>query len=145
VVGLPADVTSFYAAAARLSAAIAQLRGYDVHSAQVRSLVLVSLLGADGATLLSEVGVSAKSRSVLAEVGKIPAAQLVELNATVGARLVTKFGQKGVANLVPFVGGGVGAGVNIVGINTVARYAKLTFLPRHIGQFDSPDVTIIDQ
>lgn len=148
MVGLPADVTSFYAAAARLSAAIAQLRGYDVHSAQVRSLVLVSLLGADGATLLSEVGVSAKSRSVLAEVGKIPAAQLVELNATVGARLVTKFGQKGVANLVklvPFVGGGVGAGVNIVGINTVARYAKLTFLPRHIGQFDSPDVTIIDQ
>jgi len=148
VVGLPADVTSFYAAAARLSAAIAQLRGYDLHLAQVRSLVLLSLLGADGATLLSEVGVSAKSGSVLAEVGKIPAAQLVELNTTVGTRLVTKFGQKGAVNLVklvPFVGGGVGAGVNIVGINTVARYAKLTFLPRHVGRFDSPDVTIIDQ
>ncbi len=147
-VGLPADVASFYAAAARLSAAIAQLRGYDVHSAPVRSLVLISLLGTDGATLLRAEGMQTTSRSLLAEVAKIPAPQLAELNATVGARLVAKFGQKGAVNLVklvPFVGGGVGAGVNIVGIITIARQSKLMFLPKPVDRFDSPGVTIIDQ
>ena len=148
VVGLPADVTSFYAAAARLSAAIATLRGYDVGSKQVRSLVLISLLGADGATLLRELGVDPKSRSVVTDLGNISAEKLTALNNTIGYRLVAKFGQKGAVNLVklvPFVGGGVGAGVNIVGINTVARYAKLTFLPNHFGRYNSPGVTIIDQ
>ena len=148
VVGLPADVTSFYAAAARLSAAIAALRGYDVRSTQVRSLVLISLLGQDGATLLRELGVDPKSRSVVTDLGHVPAEELTELNHTVGFRLVARFGQKGAVNLiklVPFVGGGVGASVNIVGINTVARYAKLTFLPNRFGLYNSPGVTIIDQ
>ncbi|MEO9220967.1 MAG: hypothetical protein ABI251_04155 [Mycobacteriaceae bacterium] len=148
VVGLPADVTSFYAAAARLSAAIAALRGYDVRSTQVRSLVLITLLGEDGATLLRELGVDPKSRSVVTDLGRVPVEKLTELNHTVGYRLAAKFGQKGAVNLiklVPFVGGGVGASVNIVGINTVARYAKLTFLPNHFGPYNSPGVTIIDQ
>jgi len=147
-VGLPADVVSFYAVAARLSAAIAHVRGYDVQTAAVRSLVLISLLGADGAALLNDFEINTKSRSMLVELRDIPAEQLLELNASVGYQLVAKFGQKGAVNLVklvPFVGGGVGAGVNIVGINTIARSAKQTFLPRPTSPFDSPGITVIDQ
>lgn len=148
VVGLPADVTSFYAAAARLSAAIAHLRGFDVRAEQVRSLVLLSLLGPDGATLLRALGVDTKSRAILADMGQVPADRLAELNTEVGYRLVTRFGQKGAVNLVklvPFVGGGVGAGVNVVAINTVARSARSIFLPQRPSPFDGPGVTVIDQ
>jgi hypothetical protein len=45
----------------------------------------------------------------------------------VGFRLFTKFGQKGLVNLVkviPLVGGGVGAGVNAAAMRAVGAYAK---------------------
>jgi hypothetical protein len=57
---------------------------------------------------------------------------LIEINKKVGYRLLTKFGTKGSINLVrgiPLVGGGVGAGVNVVAINQIAKYAKATFIP----------------
>jgi hypothetical protein len=30
---------------------------------------------------------------------------------------------------IPLVGGGVGAGVNVVSLNQIAKYAKVTFTP----------------
>jgi hypothetical protein len=49
---------------------------------------------------------------------------LIEINKKVGYRLLTKFGTKGSINLVsgiPLVGGGVGAGVNVVAINQIVN------------------------
>jgi hypothetical protein len=46
--------------------------------------------------------------------------------------LLRKFGTNGSINLakaVPLVGGGVGAGVNVVAINKIARYSRRTFAP----------------
>ncbi len=47
-VAVPADVVGLYTISARLVGAIACLRGHDVYSDEVRSLILVSLLGASG-------------------------------------------------------------------------------------------------
>jgi hypothetical protein len=132
-VTVPADVSSFYIAAARMSAGIAHLRGYDAKSEEVRSLVLVSLLGASGATVLAEVGVAVSSKAALSALRRLPGRVLIDINKKVGFRLVTKFGQKGVINLVkviPVLGGGVGATVNVASINTIAAYARSTFPPR---------------
>jgi hypothetical protein len=66
----------------------------------------------------------------MAALKKLPGKVLIEINKKVGFRLVTKAGTKGVVNLgklVPFVGGGVGATVNAVGMRTVATYAKSNF------------------
>ena len=131
-VSLPADVTVFYMLCARMSAAIAVIRGYDIESEEVQSAVLISLLGAGAAGVLGKVGVEVGTKTTMAALKKLPGQLLIEINKKVGYRLITKFGTKGSINLVravPLVGGGVGAGVNVLAINQIAKYAKTTFTP----------------
>lgn len=93
-------------------------------------MVLISLLSSSGAALLSEMGVQVAQKSALAAPKKLPGRTLIEINKKVGFRLITKFGEKGVINLgklVPLAGAPVGAGVNIVTMNSVATYAKRNF------------------
>jgi len=146
-IGLPADVTSFYAVAARLSFAIAHLRGYDVTEEPVRTLVLVSLLGSHGDQVLARAGVDATYAGLLGRLRQLPAERLLPLQRAVGHRLVTTFGRKSAINLVklvPIVGGGVGAGVNVVELSTVARHAMLNFPPHPHGRYDGEGVTVIE-
>lgn len=129
-VAIPTDIAMFYAYAGRCAAAVAYLRGYDIESDEVRSVVLLSLLGAGGVAAASKVGVELGTKTAMAALKKLPGKVLIEINKKVGFRLVTKAGTKGVVNLgklVPFVGGGVGATVNAVGMRTVATYAKSNF------------------
>jgi EcsC protein family len=129
-VTVPTDVVSFQILSARMIGGIAHLRGYDLRSEYVRSLVLVSLLGASGAATLSEIGVQVGTKTATAALRKLPGHMIVRLNQKVGFRLVTKFGEKGVVNLVkviPVLGGGIGAGVNVTSINVLAGYAKRNF------------------
>lgn len=131
-VSLPADVSTFYMLSARMSAAIAFLRGYDITSEEVQSAVLVSLLGAGAAGVVGKVGVEVGTKTAVAGLKRLPGRVLIEINSKVGFRLLTKFGTKGTINLVkavPLVGGGVGAGVNVVAINQIAKYARATFVP----------------
>lgn len=130
-VTLPTDITTFYMLSARMSASIAVLRGYDVTSEEVQSAVLISLLGAGAAGVVGKVGVEIGTKTAVAGLKKLPGQVLIEINKKVGYRLLTKFGTKGSINLVkavPIVGGGVGAGVNVVAINQIARYSKRTFI-----------------
>ncbi|SHN52531.1 EcsC protein family protein [Geodermatophilus obscurus] len=129
-VAIPTDVATFYAYAGRCAAAVAHLRGYDIESDEVRSVVLLSLLGAGGVAAASKAGVELGTKTAMAALKKLPGKALIEINKKVGFRLITKTGTKGVVNLgklVPFVGGGVGATVNAVGMRTVATYAKSNF------------------
>lgn len=129
-VSLPADITVFYALCARMSAAIAILRGYDIESEEVQSAVLLTLLGAGAAGAVGKTGASIGKKMTVTALRRLPGRHLTAVNQRVGFRLLTKFGQKGSINLVrgvPLVGGGVGAGVNVVTLNGIARYAKKTF------------------
>ncbi|WP_235620632.1 EcsC family protein [Mycolicibacter sinensis] len=131
-VAVTTDVTVFYMLCARMSAAIALLRGYDVQSEEVRSAVLISLLGANASAVVGRVGVEVGKKTTLAGLRRLPGRVLININRKVGYRLLTKFGTKGSINLIkgiPLVGGGVGASVNVVAINQIARYAKATFIP----------------
>ncbi|CAJ1581889.1 EcsC family protein [[Mycobacterium] wendilense] len=131
-VALPADITTFYMLSARMSASIAALRGYDLTSEEVQSAVLISLLGAGAAGVLGKAGVDIGAKSAMVGLKRLPGHVLIEINKKVGYRLLTKFGTKGSINLVkavPLVGGGVGAGVNVLAINQIAAYSKRTFAP----------------
>lgn len=146
-VTLPADMGSFYTLSTRCVAAIAHLRGYDVHSDEVRSLVLISLIGAAGSTAVSKTGIEVSQKAALSALNKLPGQVLIDINKKVGFRLLTKFGQKGSINLVrgiPVVGGGVGAGFNAAGLTAIARHASANFPAHHTGtpraqQDGSPD------
>jgi hypothetical protein len=131
-VTVPTDITTFYGLCARMSGSIAVIRGYDIHSEEVRSAVLISLLGAGAAGVLGGIGVEIGTKSAAAMLKKVPGHVLIEINKKVGFRLITKAGSKGTINLVraiPVVGGGVGAGVNAVAINRIAKYSDRIFVP----------------
>jgi len=129
-VTIPTDVVVFYGLSARCVAAVAHLRGYDVDSHEVRSVVLLSLLGAGGAGIAAEFGAQLGTKAAMAALKKLPGKALIEINKKVGFRLFTKFGTKGLVNLgkmVPLAGAGVGAGVNIAAMRSAGKYAKSNF------------------
>ena len=62
---------------------------------------------------------------------KVPGSVLTKINQKVGFRLVTKFGEKGVINLVkfvPLIGGIIGAGFDYFGTSAIAKAAKKVFV-----------------
>ncbi|MGY1662301.1 EcsC family protein [Geodermatophilus sp. SYSU D00705] len=129
-VTIPTDLAVFYMYAGRCAAAVAHLRGYDVTSDEVRSVVLLSLLGAGGVAVAGEAGIQLGTKAAFAVLKKVPGKVLVEINKKVGFRLITKAGTTGAINLskfVPVVGAGVGASVNVVGMRGIAGYAKKNF------------------
>ena len=131
-VTVPAAMAGLYIIATRMTAGIAHLRGYDVETDEVRSGILVALLGSAGAAVLRNTGIQVGQRSTAAVLQRLPGRVLTELNQRVGYRLVTKAGEKGVINLtklVPLVGGPIGAAVDGVSCKTIAGYAMRTFPP----------------
>ncbi|GAA3159668.1 EcsC family protein [Blastococcus jejuensis] len=129
-VTIPTDAAVLYTLSARCVAAVAHLRGYDIESDEVRSVVLLTLLGAGGAAVAAEAGVQLGSKAALAALQRVPGRVLIEINKKVGFRLFTKFGTKGVVNLgkmVPLVGGGVGAGINAAAMRSAGKYSKRNF------------------
>lgn len=129
-VTIPTDITVFYALCARCAAAVAILRGYDADSEEVRSVVLLTLLGSAGAGVAAEVGATIGTKTAFSALKKLPGRVLIDINKKVGFRLLTKFGEKGVINLVklvPLAGAIPGAAVNIVAMRTVGRYARKNF------------------
>lgn len=132
-VAIPADIATFYALCARCVAAIAHVRGYDTSTDEVRSVVLLTLLGAGGAGVAAQAGVELGNKLAFAALKKLPGKALIEINKKVGFRLVTKFGERGVFNLwkgIPLVGGGVGAGINVASMRSIASYARSNFPPQ---------------
>jgi EcsC protein family len=131
-VSVPAAMAGLYIIATRMTAGIAHLRGYDVETDEVRSAILVALLGSAGAAVLRNTGVEIGQRSTAAALQRLPGRTLAELNRRVGYRVVAKAGEKGVVNLtklVPLVGGPIGAAVDGVSCKTIAGYAMRTFTP----------------
>src|SRR4029079_692968 len=55
-VALPANVLEFYLVATRMVATIASIRGYDIRRPEVRSAILLALVGADSDDLLAKAG-----------------------------------------------------------------------------------------
>jgi hypothetical protein len=131
-VTVPASMAGLYVVATRMTAGVAHLRGYDVETDEVRSAVLVALLGSAGASALRDTGVEIGQRSTAVALQRLPEQALAELNRRVGYRLVARAGEKGVVNLaklVPLVGGPLGAAVDGVSCKTIAGYAMRTFAP----------------
>lgn len=129
-VAVPADISVFYANAARMVAAVAIIRGYDTESEDVRTAVSVSLIGAFGSEALSKIGVDVVRRGGAAALKKLPGRVLIEINKKVGFRLFTKMGTTGTINLVkaiPLISSGVGATLNFTSMKAIGGYAKSNF------------------
>ena len=140
-VTLPADLGVLYVYQGRLAVGIAHLRGYDLATDEVQSVVLLSLLGSSGATLASQFGIDLANKATMQALNKIPGKVFIEINKKVGFRLVTKAGTKGLVNmtkLVPVAGGLAGGAINATSTRAVATYARKNFPPIVEGPSASP-------
>lgn len=129
-VAIPANVAGVIYVQLRMIAAIAHINGYDIYSDQVRTIAYACLTGSSAANILKNVGIKISEKMAVNALKKVPGAILIKINQQVGFRLVTKFGQKGLVNVVkimPLVGGVVG-GVFDTGMTlTIGNIAKKLF------------------
>ena len=129
-VTVPTDVGVFSLLSTRCVAAVAYSRGHDLASEGVRSVVLLSLLGAGGAALAAEFGAQLGTRSAPAVLQRLPRRTLTDINRRVGVRACAEFGRSGLIDLgrwVPTVGGFTSASVNAAAMWTAGHYAKRNF------------------
>lgn len=130
-VALPANVLEFYITATRMVGAVAHLRGYDVSDPQIRTAILLTLIGSKAEEVLTKSGVSVGSGRALAFATKqLPPAALLMVNKAVAFRLVRGLGEKLLSRLgrgVPVVGGAVGGGIDVMMMRKIADTARKEF------------------
>lgn len=134
-IALLANVLEFYLVATRMVACIASIRGYDIRAPEVRSAVLLALVGADADDLLKKAGFLSTGRLANLAVQRLPGPVLLAVNKAIGFRLLTQVGKKSLTRLgkaVPLAGGVFGAGVDSYLLARIADHARHEF-PRAQG------------
>ena len=130
-VTIPANVGSVLYVQMRMIAAIAYLGGYDPKDDAVQTMVYLCLAGEVATDVIKQVGIKVGNRVALNALKKLPGQMLIKINQKVGMRLFTKFGTKGIVNLVkvvPVAGGLVGAGIDVVSTQQIAKQAVKMFI-----------------
>lgn len=129
-VTIPAGLAASYAIGSNTVAAIAHLRGYDIHSERVKTMILLCLIGQAGEEVLKTAGITIGTKVFQNIINQIPGKVLSEINGKFGFKLVTKAGEKGVINimkLIPLVGGIVGGTFDGMFVQVCGTTAKKVF------------------
>jgi len=129
-VALPANVLGFYLVATRMVAGIASSRGHDIDRHEVRSAVLLALVGADADDLLLKAGEAGGGQLVNLAAQRLPGPVLMAVRKGVMFRLLCRIGNKSRARFgkaAPLTGALVGAGMDTYLLKRIADYARLEF------------------
>ncbi|PID53105.1 MAG: hypothetical protein CSA58_08165 [Micrococcales bacterium] len=131
-VALPANVAGFFTLATRAIGAIAHLRGHDLSDPQVRTAIMLTLMGSDAKGLLGKVqGVTVTGKLADAAADGLPPATLMFLNKGVGFHLLSQAGKQRISRVlgrgVPLVGGVVGAGADTWLLREMLNNARTEF------------------
>lgn len=136
-IALPANVVSFYVLATRMVASIADLRGYDVDDPQVRTAVLLTLVGSDADEVLTKAGLTGGTGKMVGLAAQqLPPAGLLILNKAIGFRILRGVGERAFAKFgraVPFAGGVLGGGIDMWMMKRIADHAMNEFPPAEPG------------
>jgi hypothetical protein len=130
---LPANVLEFYLVGTRMTAATARVRGYDLSQPEIRSAILITLVGADSEDLLRKAGiVAAGGRWSSLAAGRLPAPALMVLNKAIGFRLLARVGGSTFVRFgraVPIIGGALGAVIDAYLLSRIGAQAAKEFPP----------------
>ena len=130
---LPANVLGFYLIATRMVAAVARVRGYDLRQEEIRTAVLLTLVGADADDLLKKAGMASPGGTLSnLAAQRLPGPAMMVVQKGVGFRLLATVGKNSLVRLgeiVPIVGGVIGAGLDSWMQHKVAVSAKREFPP----------------
>ena len=130
-VALPADVYSSLVIQVNMIVAIAVIRGYDVHSDEVKTLVFLCIIGNSIGDVLKQAGIKAvtdyTAKTILP---KLTLAVSERIAAKVGSKLVLKAATKGKSNaakMIPVLGGLIGGAYNFAEVTAYANIARERF------------------
>lgn len=132
---LPANVAGVLAIQLRMIGAIALLGGADPKDEDTKTAMYLCLLGAEASNVLSKTVTQFTVKLATASLKKLPGAALTKINQTVGFRLLTKFGEKGLVNIhkaIPILGGVVGGTIDALSTYGIANASKALFLKKII-------------
>jgi hypothetical protein len=137
---IPANVFEFYVQATRMVAAVAELRGYNTAAPEVRTAVLLTLIGNDSDEVLKKAGVpitAATPGGVVSSVvlGRLPKSALMLVNKAVGFRILRSVGERTLfrlGRLVPVVGAVLGAGLDGYLMRQLGTAARREFPQRAV-------------
>lgn len=132
-VAIPANISSVLYVQIRMIAAIAYMGGYDVRDDRVKTMIYACLCGNSAKSIIRDAGIEIGKRLTMSVVRRIPGIAIQKINSIVGFKLLTKFGEKGVVNLVkmiPVAGGIVGGIIDYTTAYLVGKTAKELFIKR---------------
>lgn len=130
-VAIPANISTVILFQMRMIGAIAAIRGYDLKSDEVQTLVYVSLAGLAISDIVKLTGIKFGNRISINLIKKIPGETLKRINQKVGFRFLTKFGEKGIINfgkMIPVVGGVIGGAFDTGSTIFIGKRAKMNFI-----------------
>lgn len=130
-IALPVNITSVLYIQLRMIAAIAILCGYSPKNDRVKTILLLCLIGDSIKNGLKKAGVKFTTKVGYKTISKIPGEVIKKINKTIGFRLLTKCGSKGIVNfakLVPVAGAVVAGGFDFLFTKKVGNYTKNIFM-----------------
>ncbi|MBB5808570.1 hypothetical protein F4560_008338 [Saccharothrix ecbatanensis] len=147
-ISLPANLTASYLVQTHLIASIAAVYGHDLESDEVRTAILLCLLGNAGTELLKKAGIKVGTRLTMNLIERIPGQLIREINKRVGFTLLAKYGTSRatvtLAKGVPLVGGVIGGAFDAVTTRAVGAFASRFFTEREAAPPAVVDGIVID-
>lgn len=133
---LPANIAGQAVLNARMVAAIAHLRGWDLEDEVVRNAILIAVAGGSPNQVLRQFGVQTGRKLTETAIKRVPISVIRAINRRVGFMLLAKYGTKRsvvtLAKGVPVAGGLVGGAVDAALTRSVASLAKKSFPAIHV-------------
>lgn len=128
---IPADLASSLIIEIRMIAAIAAIRGFDIDSDAVRTMIILCLVGNSTGDVLKQAGIKAltdyTANTLIPKISKKVSEKIVK---SVGNKIVVKSSSKvlpKVAKVVPIIGGVVGGVYNYAEVSAYAKVARERF------------------
>ena len=130
-VTLPADLVSSLIMQINMIVAIAIIRGYDVESEEIRTLVFLCIIGNSIGDVLKQAGVKVLTNYTAKTIlPKLTQAVSKKIVLCVGSKLLVKSSAKGLssaAKAVPVLGALVGGAYNYAEVSAYAKIARERF------------------
>lgn len=130
-VAIPLNLFNVLYVQMRMITSLAVMGGYNPDDDEVQTLVYLCLVKTSITDVCKSAGVQVANKITISLSKKLPGKVLTKINQKVGFRLVTKFGEKGVVNLVkavPIAGGIVSGSVDFIDTKLIANKAYRVFL-----------------